>query len=45
MVSMMGLTDLFITFIIISQFLCGKVRKAPHIFLHKAYSKFHLSLL
>ena len=36
---------LFITFVILSQILCGKVQKKPYIFLHKTVSKFFLGLL
>ena len=35
----------FITFVILSQILCSKVQKNPHIFLHKTVSKFLLGLL
>ena len=35
----------FLTFVILSQILCGKVHKEPNIFLHNAVSKFLLSLL
>ena len=34
-----------ITFVILSQILCGKVQNPPHIFLHKTVSKFPLGLL
>ena len=39
------LVKLFITFVILSQILCGKVQKNPHIFLHMTVSKFLLGLL
>ena len=35
----------FMTFVMLSQFSCGKVQNPPHIFLHKTVSKFLLSLL